>query len=249
VTYAGAVSARAWVHATQDAVCDLVEPWAHGTVVRATRYPSYWDFNVVRVEEESELSAEALAAFSDEALSGLAHRRIDLELAAAAEPLRADFRTLGWLTKRLVWMRHQGPVPSAPATAVERVPYEAVNDLRVTWHDEDFPDHPLGDHLVHAREVALLRDTKVLAVLEDDAPVAYAQLSSNGRSTEIDQVYVSPDHRGRGLGTALTSAAISAAGDVDDLWIVADDEGRPKQLYARLGFRPAWKAIQALRLP
>ena len=86
-------------------------------------------------------------------------------------------------------------------------------------------------------------------MLEDDAPVAYAQLSSDGRSTEVDQVYVSPDHRGRGLGTALTSAAISAAGDVDDLWIVADDEGRPKQLYARLGFRPVWKAIQALRLP
>jgi hypothetical protein len=51
------------------------------------------------------------------------------------------------------------------------------------------------------------------------------------------------------LGTALTGAAISNAGDVEDLWIVADDEGRPKQLYSRLGFRPAWTAIQALSLP
>jgi hypothetical protein len=50
-------------------------------------------------------------------------------------------------------------------------------------------------------------------------------------------------------GTALTGAAITGAGDVEDLWIVADDEGRPKQLYGRLGFRPAWTAIQALRLP
>jgi ribosomal protein S18 acetylase RimI-like enzyme len=129
------------------------------------------------------------------------------------------------------------------------VPYEALNDLRVTWHDEDFPDHQLGDYLLHAREVALLRDTEVLAVVENDAPVAYAQLTSDGRSTEIEQVYVSPDHRGRGLGTALTRAAISAAGDDEDLWIVADDEGRPKQLYARLGFSPAWTAIQTLRLP
>ena len=56
-------------------------------------------------------------------------------------------------------------------------------------------------------------------------------------------------YRGKGLGTALTGAAISNAGDVEDLWIVADDEGRPKQLYGRLGFRPAWTAIQALRLP
>ena len=222
MTYAAAVSARAWVHAAQDAVCDVVEPWAHGTVVRATRYPSYWDFNVVRVEEESELSAE---------------------------PLRAEFRALGWLTERLVWMRHEGPAPSAPEIPVEPVPYEAVDDLRVTWHGEDFPDHPLGDYLVHAREVALLRDAEVLAVLENDAPVAYALLTSDGRSTEIEQVYVGPDHRGRGLGTALTRAAISAAGDVEDVWIVADDEGRPKQLYARLGFRPVWTAIEALRLP
>ena len=32
------------------------------------------------------------------------------------------------------------------------------------------------------------------------------------------------------------------------LW-PASREGRPKQLYGRLGFRPAWTAIQALRLP
>jgi hypothetical protein len=112
--------ARTWLHDAQAAVCDLVEPWAHGTVVRATRYPSYWDFNAVRVEEESELSAEALAAFSDEALSGLEHRRVDLELGAAAEPLRAEFRALGWLTTRLVWMRHEGPAPPAPEIPVSR---------------------------------------------------------------------------------------------------------------------------------
>jgi GNAT superfamily N-acetyltransferase len=229
-------------------VCDVIEPWAHGTVVRATRYPSYWEFNVVRVEEDPRLSVEALAAFADEALVGLAHRRVDLERAEAAEPLREGFEALGWLTQRLVWMRHAFPAPSGPAIPVERVHYEAVNDLRLAWHSEDFPDQAIGDYLVEAREVALLRGTEVLAVLEAGTPVAFAQLESHGRSTEIQQVYVSPGHRGRGLGTALTRAAITAAGDVRDLWIVADDEGRPKQLYRRLGFRPAWKTIEALRL-
>jgi hypothetical protein len=50
-------------------------------------------------------------------------------------------------------------------------------------------------------------------------------------------------------GTAMTRAAIEAAGDARDLWIVADDEGRPKELYARLGFRPAWVTMEFLRLP
>ena len=46
----------------------------------------------------------------------------------------------------------------------------------------------------------------------------------------------------------MTRAAIEAAGDVRDLWIVADDEDRPKELYARLGFRPAWTAMEFTRL-
>jgi ribosomal protein S18 acetylase RimI-like enzyme len=74
-------------------------------------------------------------------------------------------------------------------------------------------------------------------------------LEHDGQSAEIAQVYVHPKHRGRGIGTALTRAAIDAAGAVRDLWIVADDEDRPKDLYARLGFRPAWVAVEALGLP
>jgi ribosomal protein S18 acetylase RimI-like enzyme len=79
--------------------------------------------------------------------------------------------------------------------------------------------------------------------------VAFAQLQQDDAAAEITHVYVHPEHRGGGLGTALTRAAIEAAGDVRDLWIVADDEGRPKELYARLGFRPAWTVMRFLRLP
>jgi predicted GNAT family acetyltransferase len=124
-----------------------------------------------------------------------------------------------------------------------------VEDLRVAWHREDFPGHELGDHLGEAREVAHHMGVQVLAVLEGGTPVAFAQLIRDGATAEIEQVYVHPEHRGRGLGTAMTAVAIDAAGDARDLWIVADDEGRPKELYERLGFRPAWTAIQTLRLP
>jgi hypothetical protein len=47
-----AARARAWRNATHAAVCDVLAPWAHGTVVRATAYPSYFDFNLVRVEDD-----------------------------------------------------------------------------------------------------------------------------------------------------------------------------------------------------
>jgi GNAT superfamily N-acetyltransferase len=86
----------------------------------------------------------------------------------------------------------------------------------------------------------------VVAVREGDRPIAFAQLERLGSAAEVSQVYVHPDHRGRGLGTALTQAAIAAAGDVGDLWITADDEDRAKDLYARLGFRPAWTSMEFL---
>ncbi len=47
----------------------------------------------------------------------------------------------------------------------------------------------------------------------------------------------------------LTRNAIEAAGDVGDLWVAADDAARAKEVYARLGFRPAWTRMHFLRLP
>ena len=91
----------------------------------------------------------------------------------------------------------------------------------------------------------MLHGAGVLAVIEAGEAVAFAQLEYRGSSAEIVQVYVRPDRRGRGLGTAVTRAAIEAAEEFEDLWIVADDEDRPKQLYMRLGFRPSWTAVQA----
>jgi GNAT superfamily N-acetyltransferase len=244
-----AARARACRNATHAAVCDLIEPWAHGTVARATRYPDYFDFNVVRVEQNPGMSVEALEALADEALAGLSHRSLDFDLADVAEPLRPGFGARGWKSERLIWMRHETPPPPGPQIAVEEVPYDAAHDLRVAWHEEDFPGVDPGHYYAQAREVALRCGARVLAVNDGDLPIAFAQLEHRDETAEITHVYVHPDYRGAGRGTALTRAAIEAAGDARDIWIVADDEDRPKQLYARLGFRPAWAMVEFLRLP
>jgi ribosomal protein S18 acetylase RimI-like enzyme len=243
------VGAQAWHHSVHAAVCDVIEPWAHGTVARATRYPSYYAFNLVRVEEDPRMTVDELVAFADEALAGLEHRRVDLEYGDGAEELRAGFEARGWMTERLVSLRHEAPTPPGPDIGVDEVAFDAVDSLRAINHREDFPSVELGDFLSVEREVALRLGARVLAVHEDGAQVAFAELDRVGRSAEIARVYVHPDHRGRGLGTAVTRAAIAAAAGAEDLWIVADDEGRAKDLYARLGFRPKWTVVQTLRLP
>lgn len=240
---------HAWRHAGHAAVCDHVEPWEHGTVVRASRYESYFEYNLVRVEGEPELRFEELTAFADKALAGLGHRRIDFDSAEAAEPLRPSFEAAGWQALRLLWMRHEVPPPPGPAIAVTEVPYESTHELRVAWHQEDFAGRDPGEFHRQAQEVAQARGARVLATIEAGRPAAYAQLEQIGPGAEITQIYVDPRYRGGGMGTAMTRAAIEAAGDLDDLWICADDEDRPKELYARLGFRPVTKSMEFQRWP
>jgi GNAT superfamily N-acetyltransferase len=245
-----AARARAWAHGAQAAVCDVIEPWEHGTVVRATRHPTYWDYNVVRVEDDADITPDELIRFADTALDGLAHRRVDFEVVSAGERIRAELARRGWKATRLVWMlRAGGAPPGHPALRVEPVPYDAVHGLRVAWLAEEFPDLDVTDFLAHSRELALSRGAEVLAALEDGAPVGFAQLERVGDAAEITDVFVRADRRGRGLGTAITQAAIGAAGEVGELWIVADADDRAKDLYARLGFRPAWTVLNFLWTP
>jgi ribosomal protein S18 acetylase RimI-like enzyme len=247
--------ARAWRQTALETVCDVIEPWAHGRVLRATRYPSYYEYNIVCVEDEPEMSAAELAAFADQALAGLAHRRLDFESVAAGEARRGALVQRGWLPTRLLWMRHEPPVApiAQPPVELEEVPYDDVLDLRLLWHREDFAEHTGPQELEHyrsaGRQVALSRGASVFAVRGDSGdPIAFAQLERQGTEAEISQVYVHPHHRGRGLGGAVTQGAIRAASGVHDLWIVADDEDRAKDLYARLGFRPVCASIEFLLL-
>jgi ribosomal protein S18 acetylase RimI-like enzyme len=244
-----AVRARGWRHARRHAVCDVAEPWAHGTVLRATGHPDYYDLNVVCVERDPRMSVGELVALADHALAGLRHRILDFEDADVAAPLRAGFEALGWRARRLLWLHHEAAPPPGPAIAVEPLPYEAVHALRVDWGRADgFSE--TDDFHASARRVAETRGVQVLAVRDDDGDaVAFAQIEHDGDGAEITQVYVDPRHRGGGRGTALTRAAIVASGGVRDLWISADDEDRPKELYARLGFRPACTTMEFLRMP
>lgn len=241
--------AIAWTHERQAAVCDIAEPWAHGTVLRATGFPDYWDYNVLRVEEEPRMGTADLVAAADAALADAAHRKIDFEDVEAAEPHRAEFAALGWRTFRLVYMRHRVDPGPAPELEVVEVAYDEVNRLRRAWHEEDFPGQEPSGYHAQAREVARRHGARVFSVRRGGELAGFAQLEQIGGSAEITQVYVDAAHRGQGLGTAITHVAIGAAGAVTDLWIGADDEDRPKELYGRLGFRPVWVSMEMIRLP
>jgi ribosomal protein S18 acetylase RimI-like enzyme len=242
--------ARAWHHARQEAPCDTITAWEHGTFVRASRHPSFYFHNAVRVEDEPSLGPDELIAFADSAIGGTC-RMITFDRAAVAERLRPQMEALGWRTFRQMLMLHTHPLPDArhDASSVCEVDYDDVHALRARWHLEDFPGYDPEPYLAARRAIDLNDDCTVLTPRRGGAPIGFAQLLRAGDGAEITDDYIAPEHRGRGLGTALTRAAVERGVRARELWIGADDEDRPKRLYARLGFRAAWIGVEFLLMP
>jgi GNAT superfamily N-acetyltransferase len=234
-------------------VCDRIEPWEHGTVVFATEMAGYWDYNLVRLEGgDPGLSAGELMDAADRLQDGLSHRCLEIDDAEAGARLRADFKAAGWASERLAWMRRPGP-PPPPSLAVEEVPYAATRELRDAWHraSDWWDEDPAADRFLELEEaVAARRRSRAFTIRDAGKPVAFATLWAppDSRAAEVEQAFTLPERRGAGLGGALVTGALAAA-NREIGWIVADDEGRPKRLYERLGFTTVWIQHTFIRHP
>jgi GNAT superfamily N-acetyltransferase len=182
----------------------------------------------------------------------LTHRAVEIEDEAAGARLRPGFDALGWETEREVWMELEGSARSgATPVEVSEVPFPRTRGLRAAWFEEepsgdDGPGDPFFDEI---EEVAAQRGARALLAWDGTGePAGYVTFMVAGDAASVDEAYVSRRHRGVGIGGALVAAAVAAAGAART-WIVADDEGEPKRLYERLGFRPVWRQHSFVRLP
>jgi GNAT superfamily N-acetyltransferase len=245
--------AIAWRHSAHERVCDRIEPWAHGTAVRATPFPTYYDFNALRLEgPDPGLDAEQLAAEAERLQGDLEHRKIEVEDAVAGERLRPGFEALGWRTTRLLWMAHEGPPPpTSEDLQPEDVHRDEVRHLRLEWTDH-WTEEEVAEFIPVADAVSDLEGERYAAVRGDDGrPVAFSSYSATPHGGEVLRVFVTERRRGRGIGRALTAwttGRIFAAG-APLAWITADDEYHAKDLYASLGFRAVWTMYEFVRDP
>ena len=227
-----------------------MEPWRYGTAVRCSDHPGFWDYNSLRLEiADPGLTADELAAEADRLQGDLRHRRIEVEHEEAGGRLRPGFEALGWTTSRLVWMALSEPPPGPD---FEEVPVEVTRPLRLDWARSEGLELSERDFQRQAdaeEDVARRRGVRALVARDEDGePAAYALFHTDGSTAEVEQAYVKPALRGRGTGGALVAAA-ARAGGATETFIVADDEGDPKRLYERLGFRPVWIQHEFTRRP
>ena len=55
--------------------------------------------------------------------------------------------------------------------------------------------------------------------------------------------------RGRGVARAMVSLATHLAAEADLVWLAADDDDWPKELYSKQGFRPIGRTVVVTRTP
>jgi GNAT superfamily N-acetyltransferase len=228
----------------------VIRPWEHGTLVRATRLPDFFAYNALRLEGSgADVGVDAAVHAADVLLGDLGHRHVEVEDESAGARLLPGFEALGWAVERLVWLSGR-ELPLG--RDFDEVPFAATRALRMEWALVLPGPSAAGAAARFARveeQAAELRGSRALVARDREGePTGFAVFVPGGAAAEIDQVYVRPGWRGRGIGGALVAAAARAAGAAET-FIVADEDGDSRRLYERLGFEPVWRQHVFTRRP
>jgi GNAT superfamily N-acetyltransferase len=248
------VRAIHWRQGVNARVADVIRPWEHGTVVRASDFPTYYQYNLIRVEgPDPGLSAAQLAAAADRELEGLAHRRIEIEDVAAGERLHDGFEALGWVVERLAFLERELPAPERDAPAgsvIELEPFEASRPLRAAWQGDSIWGDPPEFFAVEEAAAARV-GTRAAIAYSGGEPAGFSAYAVHGDTMEVELVFCLPERRNTGLGGALVSRALQAgaAEGARHALIEAVDGGDSKRLYERLGFQTTWTRYSFTRKP
>jgi ribosomal protein S18 acetylase RimI-like enzyme len=239
------------------AAVDASEPVAdvpRALALSTPSLPRVWELNVVLAPGTAGAERLIDAADAVQARAGLAHRRLRMDGAAPAEPLRAAAAARGWRVEReLVMVRE--PAAQAPAHAgrVEEVGREALAAARDEFlRTEPYGDDPetrrqlIAQHERWARGAAVARS---LGVVDGGRVVAWCSAYDDGELYELDDVAVLPGRRGEGLGRELVAGATALAPPGRVPFLLADADDWPRHLYERLGFTAVGERVGVTRRP
>jgi predicted GNAT family acetyltransferase len=229
-----------------DGTFERVSPAWWGAVVTDSRFPDVWDLNYARVETTqpdltaAEIEAELLPAMAE---SGAQHEHVVVfhpeELTGLVTELSMRGDKISWDTAMRCALRID-PAPGDPQ--VEEV-VDFTNEYwdlhRRSLREFDVTEPRVADQLVRLERDHLLGTGKRwFTVREEGEMVAFASLHVLELVGYLDHIVTFPGSRGRGYASALVrrAAAESRAAGATDLLLLAEPDGRARNLYERLGF-------------
>ena len=231
-----------------DTYVTRTEPSTVGTAGYLDELPRRLDANFLRIERDAdpeEVLAEARR---------LERRMVFVPDAERGERLVPHFEQQGWRVNRVVVMaQRREPDRNADLGLVQEVAEEDLRPARLRINE----GHPWGRPEVMAELFAGKHviggqvEARFFAVVVDGEVVSYADLYQEGPDAQVEDIGTLPEHRGHGYARAVTLGAIAAARErgAEFVFLVADYEDWPKELYSKLGFDELGYYVKFVNVP
>ena len=236
---------------------ERIVPARFGRAFFNDSYPRVWDLNFLRTYGGRHVDPGEVAADAEllHTSAGHSHRRVDAPDESVGALLEPFFRRLGWHIDREIFMAYRGGGErGADTSTVEEVSRDDLRSLReeITRGEPWATDDEVVSMVLDAGALwAGAGNARHFAMRSGGEVVSTADLYSDGRTAQVEDVATAPAHRGRGHASAVVLRAVEeaqAAGH-DFVFLVTDEENWPKELYARLGFEPIGRWWSFLRTP
>jgi ribosomal protein S18 acetylase RimI-like enzyme len=218
-----------------DMAGEHTEPSSVGTAVYDDAVPRRLDSNFLHVQGEADAATVLAEA------TRLERRMIHVPDSELGEQLVPFFQGRHWLVRRHVVMAQlREPEREADLSLVTQVKEPMLRAARhqvVTGQPWAKPE--VMEQLFAGKELIGRRvRARYFAVVLDGRVVSYTDLYQDGADAQVEDVGTLHEHRERGYASAVVLAAIEAAraDGAEFVFLIADLEDWPKELYRRLGF-------------
>ena len=206
-----------------------------GIAVFDDTVPRRLDSNYLHVKREAD--GETVQAEAER----LQRRMIHVSDSEVGDRLAPHFKKQNWLVRRHVVMAQLRDAERGGdlslVSEVEEPMLRAARYEVVTGEPWAKPE--VMEQLFAAKELIGQRVTaRHFAVVLDGEVVSYTDLYQDGADAQVEDVGTLHEHRKRGFASAVVLAAIGEARKegAEFVFLVADQEDWPKELYRRLGF-------------
>ncbi len=199
--------------------------------------------------------ATALIAAADRILggAGYAHRTVLVRSDEHGPRLAPAFAERGYRDERIVMMALRREPDRPPDIDVVELGFAGVHAFKLeTYRREPALSAAVATSFAQQHgKYELALGTRFFAGMIDGEIAGVCELWMDGPDALVEHVDTLEEYRGRGVARSVVLRAIeeaNAAG-AERVFIAADDDDWPKELYARLGFDRLGRSWQFIRWP
>jgi GNAT superfamily N-acetyltransferase len=231
-------------------------PSAHGTVYLDTEYRDRFVSNFLCADDDLRgVDARALMGEADRILGGAGypHRTVLIRSNEQGARLAPAFEDQGYRVERTVFMLHRREPDRGPTVEVQELPFADVRPLILETYrrQETLPDD-VGERFAdqHGKYERVL-GARFFAGRIDGSLAGVCELWMDGADALVENVDTLEGYRNRGVARSVVLRAIGEAqsAGATRVFIAADDDDWPKDLYARLGFDRLGRSWLCIKWP